>query len=111
MSRFNLSAWGIRHSSLVAYFLIVLTVIGMLAYKDLGQSEDPPFTFKIMLVRASWPGATAQEVADQVTDKIEKTLQEIPQTDNITSYSKPGEMVILFDVKDSTPAHEMPGLQ
>jgi len=110
MSRFNLSAWGIRHSSLVAYFLIVLTLTGMLAYKDLGQSEDPPFTFKIMLVRANWPGATAQEVADQVTDKLEKTLQEIPQTDNITSYSRPGEVVILFEVKDSTPAHEMPDI-
>ncbi|WP_230970983.1 efflux RND transporter permease subunit [Nitrogeniibacter aestuarii] len=110
MSRFNLSAWGIRHSSLVAYFLIVLTLIGMLAYKDLGQSEDPPFTFKIMLVRAMWPGATAKEVADQLTDKIEKTLQEIPQTDSITSYSKPGEMVILFEVKDSTPAKEMPDI-
>jgi multidrug efflux pump len=108
MSRFNVSAWGIRHPSLVAYFLIMLTAIGMLAYKGLGQSEDPPFTFKIMLVRAEWPGATAQEVAEQVTDKLEKKLQEIAQLDNLRSYSKPGEAMIFFEVKDSTPAAQMP---
>jgi len=107
MSRFNISAWGIRHSSLVAFFLILLTLVGMLSYTRLGQSEDPPFTFKLMLVRAEWPGATAAEVADQVTDKLEKTLQEIAQVDNIRSYSKPGEVMIFFEVKDSTPAGQM----
>ncbi len=110
MSNFNLSAWGIRHPSLVAFFLIMLTLVGMLSYTGLGQSEDPPFTFKTMLVRALWPGATAQEMADQVTDKIEEKLQEIPQTSKIRSYSKPGEAMIFFEVKDSTPADEMAGI-
>ena len=107
MSRFNISAWGIRHASLVAFFLILLTLVGMLSYSKLGQSEDPPFTFKLMLVRAEWPGATATEMADQVTDKLEKKLQEIAQVDNIRSYSKPGEVMIFFEVKDSTPANQM----
>ena len=107
MSRFNISAWGLRHPALVLYLLIALTAIGLLSYKGLGQSEDPPFTFKVMVVRAEWPGATAQEMAEQVTDKLEKKLQEIAQVDTIRSYSKPGEALIFFEAKDSTPTDEM----
>ena len=110
MSRFNISEWGLRHPALVLYLLIVLTAIGLFAFKGLGQSEDPPFTFKVMVVRAEWPGATAREVAEQVTDKLEKRLQEIAQVDTIRSYSKPGEVLIFFEVKDSTPADEMEGI-
>ncbi len=110
MSRFNISAWGLRHSALVLYFMLMLTAIGMFAYTHLGQSEDPPFTFKVMVVRAEWPGATAAEVADQVTDRLEKKLQEIAQIDTIRSYSKPGEALIFFEVKDSTPADQMDGI-
>ncbi len=110
MSRFNLSDWGLRHQTLVLFFLIVLTAIGMASYGRLGQSEDPPFTFKIMVVRAEWPGASAREVELQVTDKIERKLQEIAQADFIRSYSRPGEAMVFFSVKDQTPSREIPGI-
>ena len=99
---FNLSKWALDHSALTRYLMIVLMVLGASAYFQLGQDEDPPFTFRLMVVRAFWPGATAQQMAEQVTDKIERTLQEVPNADKIRSYSKPGETTILFQVKDST---------
>ena len=110
MRHFNLSEWGLRHQTMVLYFMLMLTVIGLLAYKGLGQSEDPPFTFKVMVVRAEWPGATAAEMAEQVTDRIEKKLQEVTQVHFIRSYSKPGEALIFFSAKDSTPPAEMDGI-
>lgn len=110
MSRFNLSEWGLRHATLVLYFMIVLTAIGLISYRHLGQSEDPPFTFKIMVVRTEWPGATAREVEQQVTDRIEKKLQEIAQIDSVRSFSRPGESVVMFFAKDSTPADEVPDI-
>ena len=105
--RFNISKWALEHPALTRYLLVVLMVLGMAAYFQLGQDEDPPFTFRAMVVRAYWPGATAQQVADQVTDKLEKTLQEVPYADKIRSYSKPGETLIIFQVKDSSPPKEM----
>ena len=110
MSRFNLSEWGLRHPSLVLYLMVVLTVIGALSYGRLGQSEDPPFTFKVMVVRAEWPGASAREIELQVTDKIERKLQEIAQTAFIRSFSRPGEAMVFFTVKDSTAPSEIPGI-
>ena len=107
---FNLSRWALEHSALTRYLLIVLMLLGVAAYFQLGQDEDPPFTFRIMVVRTFWPGATAQQMAEQVTDKIERTLQEVPRADKIRSFSKPGESTILFQVKDSTPANEVAGL-
>jgi multidrug efflux pump subunit AcrB len=104
---FNISKWALDHPDLTRYLLVVLMVLGMAAYFQLGQDEDPPFTFRAMVVRAYWPGATAQQMADQVTDKIEKTLQEVPYSDKIRSYSKPGETFIIFQVKDSSPPKEM----
>ena len=99
---FNLSKWALDHAALTRYLMIVLMLLGTAAYFQLGQDEDPPFTFRLMVVRAFWPGATAQQMAEQVTDKIERTLQEVPNADKIRSYSKPGETTILFQVKDST---------
>ena len=81
--RFNLSEWALNHQPLTRYLMVVLMLLGCAAYFQLGQDEDPPFTFRAMVVRAYWPGATAQQVADQVTDKIEKTLQEVPYGDKI----------------------------
>ncbi len=104
---FNLSKWALDHSALTRYLMIVLMILGATAYFQLGQDEDPPFTFRIMVVRAFWPGATAQQMAEQVTDKIERTLQEVPNADKIRSYSKPGETTILFQVKDSTKATDV----
>jgi multidrug efflux pump len=108
VSRFNISRWALDHSALTRYLLIVLLVLGAAAYFQLGQDEDPPFTFRAMALRVFWPGATAQQVAEQVTDKLEKTLQEVPYADKIRSYSKPGEALIIFQVRDSSPPKEMP---
>lgn len=107
-SRFNISQWALDHPALTRYLLVVLMLLGLAAYFQLGQDEDPPFTFRAMVVRAYWPGATAQQMADQVADKLEKTLQEVPHADKIRTYTKPGEATILFMVKDSSPPKEVP---
>ncbi len=107
-SGFNISRWALEHPALTRYLLLVLLVLGFAAYFQLGQDEDPPFTFRAMALRVFWPGATAQQVAEQVTDKLERTLQEVPYADKIRSYSKPGEALIIFQVKDSSPPREMP---
>ena len=99
-SGFNLSRWALDHPSLTRYLMVVLMLLGFAAYFQLGQDEDPPFTFRVMVVRTFWPGATAQQVAEQVTDKLERTLQEVPYADKVRSYSKPGESQIIFQVKD-----------
>ncbi len=106
-SRFNVSRWALEHPALTRYLMVVLMVLGAAAYFQLGQDEDPPFTFRAMVVRAFWPGATAQQMAEQVTDKIERTLQEVPYADKIRSYSKPGETLIIFQLKDSAPPREV----
>ncbi|MBE2261229.1 MAG: efflux RND transporter permease subunit [Burkholderiaceae bacterium] len=107
---FNLSKWALDHPALTRYLMIVLMLLGFAAYFQLGQDEDPPFTFRAMVVRTYWPGATAQQVAEQVTDKIERTLQEVPYADKIRSYSKPGESQIIFQIKDSSRAAEVPNV-
>jgi multidrug efflux pump len=107
-ARFNISRWALEHPALTRYLLVVLMLLGLAAYFQLGQDEDPPFTFRAMVVRAYWPGATAQQMAEQVTDKIERTLQEVPYADKIRSYSKPGETVIIFQVKEQSPPAEVP---
>jgi multidrug efflux pump len=99
---FNLSKWALDHPALTRYLMVVLMLLGFAAYFQLGQDEDPPFTFRAMVVRTNWPGATAQQVAEQVTDKIERVLQEAPYADKIRSYSKPGESQIIFQIKDSS---------
>jgi multidrug efflux pump subunit AcrB len=104
---FNLSKWALDHAPLTRYLMVVLMVLGAFAYFQLGQDEDPPFTFRAMVVRTYWPGATAQQVAEQVTDKLERTLQEAPYADKIRSYSKPGESQIIFQIKDSSEASEV----
>ena len=108
MSRFNLSEWALAHRSLVLYTMVVLALFGIVSYTKLGQSEDPPFTFKVMVIRTGWPGATARQVEEQITDKIEKKLQEAPNIDVIQSYSKPGESFVFFRMKDSAPTSAVP---
>lgn len=108
VSRFNLSDWALKHQALVLYLMLVLTIAGLLAYTKLGQSEDPPFTFKVMLVHATWPGASAQEVEQQVTDKLEKKIQEVPHLDFSSSYSRPGEAMIFIVAKDDTYTKDIP---
>lgn len=107
-TRFNLSDWALKHQALVLYLMLVLTIAGLISYTKLGQSEDPPFTFKVMLVRTAWPGASAQEVEQQVTDKLEKKIQEISQLDYSSGYSRPGESMIFIVAKDDTFSKEIP---
>ena len=108
LKRFNLSEWALRHQSFVLYCIVALGLIGAMAYGALGQSEDPPFTFKVMVVRTQWPGATAREVEQQITEKIERKLQETPNVDFLRSYSRPGESQIFVVAKDTAPSSEMP---
>ena len=103
---FNLSRWALEHIPLTRYLIVVLLIGGILSYDQLGQDEDPPFTFRAMVLRANWPGATALQMADQVTDKLEKKLQETPYVDKIRSYSKPGETLIILQVRESTSPKE-----
>ena len=108
-SRFNISRWALEHPALTRYLMVVLMVLGMAAYFQLGQDEDPPFTFRAMVVQAFWPGASAQQVAEQVTDKIEKALQQVPHADKIRSYTKPGESLTILQLADSAPPKEVNG--
>jgi len=106
MKGFNLSRWALEHIPLARYLIAVILIGGMLSYKNLGQDEDPPFTFRVMVVQAFWPGATALQMADQVTDKLEKKLQEVPYVNEISSYSKPGQTLVLISLRESTPPKE-----
>jgi multidrug efflux pump len=106
--RFNLSAWTLRHQSLVFFLMGMIALFGLLSYKHLSQSEDPPFTFKVMVIQTYWPGASAQQVQEEVTDRISRKLQETPAIDFLRSYSRPGESLIFFNIKDSAPSSIVP---
>lgn len=110
MSRFNLSEWALANRGLVLYAMLVVAIVGAWSYMRLGQSEDPPFTFKAMVIRTVWPGATAEEVARQVTERIEKKLMETGDYEFIRSYSRPGESQIVFMARDSMRSQEIPAL-
>jgi multidrug efflux pump len=107
---FNLSEWALKNKQIVLYFMLLLAIVGTLSYSKLGQSEDPPFTFKVMVIQTYWPGATAEEVALQITDKIEKKLMETGQYDKVIAYSRPGESMITFMARDSMHSNEIPDL-
>ncbi|MFC0134064.1 multidrug transporter AcrB [Massilia eurypsychrophila] len=106
MNGFNLSRWALEHMPLTRYLMAALLIGGIVSYGTLGQDEDPPFTFRGMVVRAVWPGATAVQMAELVTDKLERKVQETPYIDKIQSYSKPGETVIIMQLRESTPPRE-----
>lgn len=106
--KFNLSEWALRHKGLVLYLMILLGIVGIYSYSKLAQSEDPPFTFKVMVVQTYWPGATAREVSLQVTDRIEKELMTTGQYERIMAYSRPGESMVTFIAKDSLKSDQIP---
>ncbi|RZA17996.1 MAG: efflux RND transporter permease subunit [Lysobacteraceae bacterium] len=110
MRRFNVSEWALGNRSLVVYAMLVVALLGFWSYGKLGQSEDPPFTFKAMVVRTLWPGATADEVSRQVTERIEKKLMETGKYEFIRSYSRPGESQVIFMARDSMPSRGVPDL-
>jgi multidrug efflux pump len=108
--RFNLSEWALRHRSLVVYAMLVLAIAGAMSYLKLGRSEDPEFTFKVMVIHTVWPGATAEQVARQVTDRIERKLMETGEYEFIRSYSRPGESQVIFAARDSLRSGDIPDL-
>ncbi|HWU71061.1 MAG TPA: efflux RND transporter permease subunit, partial [Pseudoxanthomonas sp.] len=110
MRRFNLSEWALTNRTLVLYAMIVLGIVGAWSYRHLGQSEDPPFTFKVMVVRTLWPGATAEEVARQVTERVEKAAMTTGQYEFVRSYSRPGESQVIFVARDSMNSKDVPQL-
>ena len=106
-SRGNLSAWAVAHPAFVLFFIIVFSVAGLMSYLSLGRAEDPSFTIKTMVISAAWPGATAEEMQDQVADKLEKRLQELELFDYVKTYTRPGVTVIQVQLKDTARAKEV----
>ncbi|WP_434609798.1 efflux RND transporter permease subunit [Pseudomonas sp. D2-30] len=107
---FNLSEWALRNRQIVLFLMLLLAIVGALSYTKLGQSEDPPFTFKAMVIRTIWPGATAEEVSRQVTERIEKKLMETGDYEKIVSFSRPGESQVTFMARDSLHSKQIPEL-
>ncbi|MCH4874140.1 efflux RND transporter permease subunit [Pseudomonas sp. TMW22091] len=107
---FNLSAWALRNRQIVLFLMLLLAIVGGISYTKLGQSEDPPFTFKAMVIRTLWPGASAEEVSRQVTERIEKKLMETGEYERIVSFSRPGESQVTFMARDSMHSDEVPAL-
>jgi len=110
MSGFNLSALALRHQTLVLFFILVTAAAGIWAYGNLGRNEDPAFTVKVMVVTAVWPGATAQEMQDQVADRVETRLQTLPYLGRLETYTRPGFMATQIVLRDDTPPREVEDL-
>ena len=110
MKRFNLSGWAVAHPTLILFFIIMLSVAGLFSYQRLGRAEDPSFTIKVVIINATWPGATASEMQAQVADPIEKKLQELPYFEKVVTFTKPSVTALTLTFKDSTPAKEIPQL-
>ena len=108
MMRVNLSEWALGNRSLVMYLMVLFAALGIWGYFQLGQSEDPPFTFRVMVVRTIWPGATPDEVDRLVTDRIEEKLQELDSLDFLRSYSRPGESQVFIIFREDLPPESMP---
>lgn len=107
-SRYNLSEWALKNKGLILYFMLLLGIVGIVSYSKLAQSEDPPFTFKVMVIQTYWPGATAEEVSLQVTDRIEKELMSTGNYERIMAFSRPGESMVTFVAKDSLRSSQIP---
>ena len=108
--QFNLSKWALENRSLVAYMMIAATIIGLASFYRLGRDEDPPFVIKTMVVQAAWPGATLEDTLQQVTDRLERTLQETPSLDFLRSYTSPGLTTIFVNLKGETRAAQIPSI-
>jgi len=106
----NLSEWALKHRSFTVFLMMVVTVAGLTSYFRLGRNEDPAFTFRTMVVQASWPGATLDDTLSQVTERIERKLQEIEGLDFLRSYTSPGRTTIFVNLKGSTTAAEVPDI-
>ncbi|MBR1141080.1 MULTISPECIES: efflux RND transporter permease subunit [Bradyrhizobium] len=107
MKSFNLSDWALEHRSLVWYFMIAFMAAGLYSYLHLGREEDPSFTIKTMLIQAKWPGASAEEMTRQVTERIEKKLEELPALDYTKSLTVPGQTTVFVNLRDTTKARDV----
>lgn len=107
---FNLSEWALRHPSFVWYLMVVSLVMGVFSYFNLGREEDPSFTIKTMVIQARWPGATVDDTLLQVTDRIEKKLEELDSLDYVKSYTRPGEATVFVYLKDTTSGKAIPDI-
>lgn len=107
MNKFNLSDWALEHRSLVWYFMIIFAVAGAFAYLNLGREEDPSFTIKTMVIQAQWPGASAREVTQQVSDRIEKKLQELDNLEHTRSITTAGQTIVFVDLLPTTNARDV----
>jgi multidrug efflux pump len=101
MKNFNLTEWALNHKQFIYFFIALFFIAGVFSYKNLGRMEDPDFTIKQMVVSVAWPGATARQIEEQVTDKVEKKLQDLPGLDYLKSYSTPGQTVIFVNLKET----------
>ncbi|GGI25753.1 MULTISPECIES: efflux RND transporter permease subunit [Bradyrhizobium] len=110
MTSFNLSEWALKHRSFVWFLMIASAIAGLLAYRSLGREEDPPFTIKTMVIQQQWPGATVDDMLNQVTDRIEKEVKQIGAVDYVKSYTTPGQTTILVNLKDTTKPKDVPWL-
>jgi multidrug efflux pump len=106
----NLSAWALRHRALTLYAMLAVLAAGAWAYMALGRAEDPPFTIKQMIVQVDWPGASADEMALEVTDRIERKLQELPSLDYTESATQPGRAIITISLRDDMSPANVPNL-
>lgn len=109
MSRFNLSEWALGHRSFVWYLMLAIVAAGAFSYLRLGREEDPAFAIKTMIVQANWPGATVEEMTNQVADRIERKLQELTTLDYTKSYSTSGQTTVFVNLKDTTPGRHKIG--
>lgn len=107
MKRFNLTEWCLNRKQLIYFLALIIVAAGIFVYPKLGRNEDPEFTIREMYMTITWPGATASQVEQQITDKVEKKLQDIPSKDYIRSYSMPGRAVIFIDLKDEVPSDKI----
>ena len=110
MSGINLSEWALRHRSVVIYFMAVAVLAGLLSYQRLGRGEDPTFIIKTMVVQAAWPGASVEETLKQVTERLERKLQEVPKLDFLRSYTSAGLTTIFVNLQGSATGKEVPDI-
>ena len=108
MSGFNLSAWALRHRALVIFMIAASLTAGLVSFFSLGRSEDPSYTVKTMIISVALPGASTRQMEQQVTDRIEQVLQEAPNFDYVTSYSRPGQATLFATLRDDTLPQDVP---
>jgi multidrug efflux pump len=108
--KFNLSEWALKHRSFVIYCMVAAIIAGMVSYLRLGRNEDPAFVIKTMVVQAAWPGATLNDTLHQITERLERTLQETPSLDFVRSYTSAGVTTIFVTLKQATRAKEVPDI-